>query len=132
MQRRTALRAGDEASIRAKRLRRDATLPERMLWSRLKGKQLGVKFRRQHPLGPFIADFFCDEIGLVVEIDSSAHDSRGERDRSRDGWMAERGLSVLRFQANDVIQRVEGVLEAIHASVEKRKAEIQRMRPEKE
>jgi very-short-patch-repair endonuclease len=103
-----------------------------MLWSRLKRKQLEVKFRRQHPLGPFIADFYCDEVGLVVEIDSSAHDPRGEHDLARDAWIGKRGLVVLRFRAIDVIQRVEGVLEAIHASVETRKAEIRRLRPERE
>src|SRR5208337_573404 len=59
----------------ARQLRRNATIPERMLWNRLRGGRLaGLKFRRQQPIGPYIVDFFCHEVGLVVEVDGRSHD----------------------------------------------------------
>ena len=96
-------------------LRSDMTPPERRLWSRLRQRQLiGLRFRRQHPLGPYIADFYCHEAGLVIEIDGASH--RGERknrDHERDRWMTSRGLNVIRVRSIDVRDNLDGVLATI-------------------
>ena len=72
-------RTSDPAAHRKRKaIGRIATIPERMLWNRLRGGNLaGLKFRRQQPLGPYIVDFFCHEAGLVVEVDGRSHDGRG-------------------------------------------------------
>jgi very-short-patch-repair endonuclease len=67
-------------------LRRHSTIPERILWGMIRGGRLGgLKFRRQHPIGPFFADYYCHEAKLIVELDGMSHDSRGEADRRREG-----------------------------------------------
>src|SRR5271167_1014771 len=82
----------------ARRLRRNATIPERILWNRLRGGGLaGLKFRRQQPIGPYIVDFFCHEAGLVVEVDGRSHDERGNEDARREAFLREQQqLQVLR------------------------------------
>lgn len=102
-----------EALKRAKQLRREMTPQERLLWSHLRNRQLGhYKFRKQQPLGPFIADFVCQEVKLVIEADGSQHNDSCHDER-RDRWMEERGYTVLRFWNNEVNENLEGVLEAI-------------------
>jgi very-short-patch-repair endonuclease len=82
-----------------------------ILWKRLRSRRLAdLKFRRQHPIGPFVADFYCHEAGLVVEVDSAAHDGRLDRDKSRDQWMLARGIETLRVRAADVNTNLDGVL----------------------
>jgi len=98
---------------RAKTLRREMTLQEHMLWSRLRDRQLdNFKFRKQQPLGPFIADFVCQEKKLIVEADGSQH-SDSAYDTRRDQWLKERGYTVLRFWNNEINENLEGVLVAI-------------------
>ena len=95
------------------------SLPENMLWQRLRGSQLGMRFRRQHPIGPYVADFFCPAARFVIEIDGEAH-NRGEapqRDAIRDTYMTERGFRVLRISAADVLRDANAVAEAIAARV---------------
>ena len=83
----------DGAIETARRLRRGSTPPERVLWKHLRGRRLGgMKFRRQVAMGPYVADFYCAEANLVVEVDGRGHEQRTERDRVRDEWMRERGL----------------------------------------
>ena len=95
-------------------LRNNTTPPEQVLWSRLKNRMLGgVKFRRQHPIGSFVADFYCDEIKLVVEVDSSYHDGRKEHDANRDIWMNSQSITVLRVMASELAKNEEGVLTEI-------------------
>ena len=106
-----------KTQLRAQRLRRETTPPERIFWSRLRRRALGVRFRRQHPIGPFIADFYCSECQLVVEIDSRTHDGRLEYDSERDAWMRDHGLHVIRITASDVSRDLEGVLRAIQRHV---------------
>jgi very-short-patch-repair endonuclease len=91
------------------------TPPERRLWGVLKGRPNGFKFRRQHPLGPYILDFFCYETALAIEVDGLAHDlgSNPQRDIRRDAWVAEQGVRTLRFVATDVRDNLEGVLTLI-------------------
>ena len=103
----------------ARKLRKSMSLPENMLWQRLRGSQLGMRFRRQHPIGPYVADFFCPAARFVIEIDGEAH-NRGEapqRDAIRDTYMTERGFRVLRISAADVLRDANAVAEAIAARV---------------
>jgi very-short-patch-repair endonuclease len=92
---------------RARALRRKMTLPEVLLWQKLRGGQLeGLKFRRQHPLGPYILDFFCSSAWLAIEVDSAAHDAkhRLRHDRRRDRWLNEQNIKVLRIAAADILR----------------------------
>jgi len=81
----------------ARKLRRDMTDAEAKLWSELRDRRLDtIKFRRQAPIGPFVADFLCSEARLIVEIDGSQH-ADSKRDRARDAELRARGFRVLRF-----------------------------------
>jgi BirA family biotin operon repressor/biotin-[acetyl-CoA-carboxylase] ligase len=106
-------------TARARALRREATPAERAVWVFLARSQLGAKFSRQMPVGPFFADFLCRDLALVVELDGFSHDVAPERDTRRDAWMAERGFTVLRFTNDDVLGNVEGVASAIRLEVER-------------
>ncbi|MNN51859.1 hypothetical protein D3C81_1665210 [compost metagenome] len=97
---------------RARRLRQNMTETERRLWSRLRGGQLnGLKFRRQHPLPPYIVDFYCEARQLVVELDGSQHNEVADRARTR--FLEQQGLVVLRYWDHEVLQQIDAVLEAI-------------------
>jgi very-short-patch-repair endonuclease len=103
---------------RARTLRREMTLPEVVLWGALRGGRLnGMRFRRQHPIGPYILDFYCPSTRLAVEIDGFAHDNPAqvEHDERRDAWLAARGVKIVRVAAADVLKdhKLEGVLLAI-------------------
>jgi very-short-patch-repair endonuclease len=99
----------------ARFLRRTASDAERRLWSRLRNHGLGVKFRRQHPIGPYIVDFFCREAGLVIEVEpgpaSRGGVGRAEAERARS--LEERGLRVVRLSSDDVMTSFDSVLERI-------------------
>ncbi len=97
----------------ARNLRNAATPAERTLWNHLSRKQLGVKFSRQMPVGPYFADFLCRELKLVVECDGFSHDLRVAHDATRNRWMREAGYTVLRFTNADVLENTEGVVETI-------------------
>jgi very-short-patch-repair endonuclease len=93
-------------------MRREPTIAERKLWLLLKSSRLsGLKFRRQVPMGHYIADFVCHEHKLVVEADGGQHGS--ETDLLRDQWFQAAGYRVLRFWNNDILNNTEGVLETI-------------------
>lgn len=92
----------------AKRLRRDLTDAERHLWSILRGAQLsGAKFRRQQPIGSYVADFVCQAHRLLVEVDGGQH--HAEADASRTAWLEHAGYRVVRFWNDDVLFNLEGV-----------------------
>ena len=102
---------------RARELRREMTPPERELWQHLRGEQLGVKFRRQHPIGPYIADFYARQANLVVEMDGVAAHSGAEAaayDQARDAFMRGLGLNVLRVSVAAWRQQSNDVLAAIY------------------
>jgi very-short-patch-repair endonuclease/DNA modification methylase len=106
---------------RRKQLRREMTPPERKLWKVLRSEQLGVKFRRQHSIGPYIADFYSREAQLVVEVDGVAAHSGEEAfkyDRARDTYMESLGLRVMRIPASEVEHNLEGVRDAIKQACE--------------
>ena len=104
----------DSAKIRfARQLRREMTPAERYLWTRLRRRQLsGCRFRRQHPLGPYIADFACVEKRLVIEIDGSQHGEPGA-DACRDAWWRQQGFKVVHCWNHDVLARTDQVLASI-------------------
>jgi very-short-patch-repair endonuclease len=99
----------------ARELRKKSTDAERRLWARLRNSRMGVKFRRQEPIGRFICDFFCKEAGLIVELDGGQHlaEAQRRRDAKRTSLLNGLGFRVLRFSDRDVIKNLEGVLTAI-------------------
>src|SRR3989338_10339743 len=98
----------------ARKLRNNLTEAEKFLWYLLKSKNLnGLKFRRQEPIGKYVADFVCFEKKLVVEIDGGQHAGVKGKDEERDNWLKAQGFKVLRFWNNDVLQNREGVLQEI-------------------
>ena len=100
----------------ARRLRAAMTDAERRLWQSLRLRQIdGHRFRRQHPLGPFVADFVCLESRLIVELDGGQHGDaeQARADEERTAWLATRGYRVIRFWNNDVFSNLDGVMEAI-------------------
>ncbi|GLZ84121.1 hypothetical protein Pres01_01720 [Metapseudomonas resinovorans] len=95
-------------------LRRTSTDAEQRIWRRLRGRQLaGLKFRRQHPVGPYVLDFYCQEKRLAAELDGGQHYADPERDRLRDSWLAGQGIQVLRFSSREALVEIEAVLEKI-------------------
>ncbi|MDB5407035.1 MAG: endonuclease protein [Rhodospirillales bacterium] len=96
------------ASLIARRLRRTPTDAEMRLWWRLRHKQLGgFRFRRQHPLGRYVVDFFCAEARLIVEVDGGQHADESD---TRARWIEAQGYRLIRFWNNDVLGNTEGVL----------------------
>ncbi len=103
----------------ANEMRKDPSAAEKKLWQALKTDKLGVTFRRQHPIGPFIADFYCSELRLVIEVDGATHASHEaqEYDAARDEHMRALGLTVLRFSNSAVLKGLDTVLESISACI---------------
>jgi len=100
---------------RAAKLRREMTLPEGLLWRELRKRPAGLRFRRQHPAGRYVLDFFCPSERLAVEIDGEAHD-RGDRpvhDAARDKWLEAQGVRVLRISAREVLNDLDAVVRHI-------------------
>jgi len=102
----------------ARRLRRASTDAEQKLWSRLRNKQLrGLKFRRQMPIGPFIADFACVEARIVIEVDGSQHLVATEADRLRSQAIEAAGYLVVRFWNDEVLANIDAVMAEIEGVV---------------
>ena len=107
-----------DSLARVRNARRDATPAERKLWSKLRARQLGnAKFRRQVWLGPFIADFFCAEARLVVDVDGDSHAERIEYDQRRTKWLETEGFRVVRVTNADVMHNLDGVPECISSAL---------------
>ncbi len=99
---------------RSRRLRKESTVPERLLWSHLRNRQLNnLKFRRQHVVGAFVVDFVCESVALVVELDGESHVGQGVKDNDRSAYLKQNGYRVLRVTNDDVIGGIEAVLLAI-------------------
>ena len=97
-------------SNKARELRRDPSRAEKLCWELIRAHRMeGIKFRRQHPIGPYFADFACVSKGLVIEIDGDQHDDRVEADARRTALMESLGWRVVRFSARDVVQNPEGI-----------------------
>jgi very-short-patch-repair endonuclease len=98
----------------ARNLRREMTDAEKLLWRHLRMKQFeGYKFRRQHPLGKYIADFVCLDAGLILEVDGGQHAEQLVDDADRTQWLDTKGFRVMRFWNNEVLENIEGVKLAI-------------------
>jgi ATP-dependent DNA helicase RecQ len=100
---------------KARDLRRDMSLPEVQLWQALRGEKLGgLKFRRQHPIPPYVLDFYCAGVRLAVEIDGDSHDGRAAQDARRDAFLLEQGIRTLRIPARDVLNDLPAVTAHIY------------------
>jgi very-short-patch-repair endonuclease len=98
----------------ARLLRRDLTPAETNLWHALRGRQVaGLRFRCQHPIGPFVADFLCPAANLIVEVDGPIHDYQIEQDAARTDYLTALGYRVLRVRNDDVLHRLPAVLARI-------------------
>ena len=108
------LKSSDKTRAHARRERRDQTLPEAIFWKFLRDRRMeDFKFRRQMPIGPYIADFACPSIRLILELDGGAHDLRVERDEARDAWLSANGWTVLRFRNEAVLTNPALLFQAV-------------------
>jgi very-short-patch-repair endonuclease len=104
----------DGAGARARTLRQNMTEGERRVWEILRSQQIkGYRFRRQVPIGRYIADFVCHEARLIVEIDGGQHDRSAPREAERGGFLQNEGYRILRFWNNEVLANLDGVHETI-------------------
>ena len=103
-----------EIEAAARNLRQNMTPAEQVLWEALKGRQVaGLKFRCQHPVGPFILDFYCPARKLAVEVDGGVHDGQAECDAARTQQLNDYGYQVLRFRNDEVLNKLDSVLERV-------------------
>jgi len=106
-------------TARARELRRSGTKPEAKIWQVLRGTPLGVSFRRQHPLGPYILDFYCPALKFAIELDGDQHVERHRYDEARTRYLNAKGLRVIRFWNIEVNENVDGVCERIAEVIQK-------------
>jgi len=109
-----------ELQTAARAMRRQPTAAEDHLWQALRNNALGVRFRRQHPVGRFILDFWCPEARLVVEVDGCIHDTQQERDAARTEVLESFNYHEIRFRNEEVLQNLPAVLERIRAEIASR------------
>jgi very-short-patch-repair endonuclease len=109
----------DEKLERSREFRHDMTPAETILWQELRGTKMGVRFRRQQVIAGFIVDFYCHQVGLVIELDGGVHegDEQMEKDAKRDKVLEEMGLKVVRFKNEEVIRNLPVVLEKIRGLI---------------
>jgi very-short-patch-repair endonuclease len=110
------MRAPTKTISAAQRLRRQLSVPEARLWNRLRRRLPGQPvFRRQHPIGPFVLDFYCAKARLAIEIDGASHDmgERPQRDIRRDAWLEKYGVTVVHIVANDLNREIDEAADAI-------------------
>jgi very-short-patch-repair endonuclease len=104
---------------KARNLRKEMTEQEKALWSRIRGRKInGLYFRRQHPYGIYILDFFCFEANLVIEVDGLIHLSRREYDLERTKYIESSGLRLIRFTNTEIENKIDWVIEKIKESVD--------------
>ena len=101
----------------ARRLRRTMSSPEVLLWQRLRGSPDGIRFRRQHPIGPYVVDFYCRTARLVIEVDGMIHDDRvrAAADVTREAFLVAQGFRVIRIPASDILRDVDGIASEVLA-----------------
>ena len=117
------LRYRESLKLKARSLRRDLTEAEKVLWNRLRMKQVqGVQFFRQRPIGNYIVDFYAPQARIVIEVDGSQHttDRMARRDKQRDDYLTHLGLLVLRFPDSEVLRETESVMEVIFRRISER------------
>ena len=114
MTQRKRWRTTKAVQLRARELRSEQTPAEQRLWSRLRQRQLlNLRFRRQHPVGTYIVDFYCPARNLVVEVDGDSHADKEEYDAERTEWLESQGYRVIRFTNREVENELDAVLEEI-------------------
>jgi very-short-patch-repair endonuclease len=118
MKKRTVVRtmfynASPEIFRRAEELRNNMTETEQVLWEKIQKSQLGVRFKAQHPIERFIADFYCHKAKLVIEIDGKIHDFQKEYDSGREAELEKYGLKIIRFTNDEVLNNIDWVIEKI-------------------
>ena len=101
----------------ARELRKHMTPSEKILWERIRKKSLGIEFHRQVPILNFIVDFYCHEIGLVIEVDGNIHEHNFLEDAERQGKMEAQGLHFLRFTNNEILNNTESVINVIKSYI---------------
>ncbi len=102
----------------AREMRSRMTDAEALLWMLLRNRRIaGAKFRRQHPVGRYILDFYCDEKKLGIELDGGQHGEAVQYDQQRDGWLSAQGIQVLRFWNNQMLTETEAVMEVIYQAI---------------
>ncbi|HEU4456898.1 MAG TPA: endonuclease domain-containing protein [Longimicrobium sp.] len=113
------MRASRQIREAAKALRKEMTTEERVLWNAIRGWKLGdgAKFRRQHPMGRFVLDFYCPAHKLCVEVDGGIHATQQDRDEARDAALQAQGIRTLRFRNEEVVKETESVLRRIEAEM---------------
>ena len=117
----SVMNVADQQKVAFARVQRNRPTPgERRLWRALRSQKLGAKFRRQHPIGDFVLDFYCAEARLAIEVDGDVHEYQTEYDRWRDSQLAEQGIEPLRFREERVIDQLPRVLDAIRRAVRAR------------
>jgi very-short-patch-repair endonuclease len=106
---------------RAKALRQTMSLPEVLLWKAIKGGAVDrLQFRKQHPIGPYVLDFYCHAAKLAVEVDGASHgtEDRPERDARRDAWLEEQGIATLRLPASLILRDVDAAVRTIQGHLQ--------------
>ena len=104
----------------ARNLRNDPTKAEAILWQVLRNKNLeGFRFRRQHPIGPYIVDFYCPKKKLIIEVDGGQHAEQEKQDAERTAFFELKGCRVFRFWNNEVLGNIQGVVDKILEEVNK-------------
>ena len=120
MTKRTIIKYNSKLKARARKLRMNMTDAEVKLWIHIRKKQVaGIQFFRQRPVGNYIVDFYAPDAGLVIEVDGGQHyeDDGLKNDETRDAFLKEQGLRILRFSNTDVLQNIEGVVGKISEAV---------------
>ncbi|MCX7607658.1 MAG: endonuclease domain-containing protein [Anaerolineales bacterium] len=110
-------RTTPQGYAKARQLRKALTPAERKLWAVLRGDKLGVNFRRQHAIGPYIADFCCVKKKLIIELDGGQHLKQREYDEERTRVLKSLGYRVIRFWNDEVMKDIEGVIHAIRLAL---------------
>lgn len=107
-----------QTTHRARRLRQQPTEAERRLWYHIRDRRLdGWRFRREHPIHPYYADFACPEAALIIELDGSQHQDQRHYDAQRDAHLQQHGYQVLRFTNNEIFDNLEAVLQTIQQTL---------------
>jgi very-short-patch-repair endonuclease len=108
------MRATAKSVASARRLRRQLSLPEMLLWRLLRLQRRELRFRKQHAIGPFVSDLYCPAAKMIIEIDGATHDRRQDVDATRDAYMTSLGLRVVRIPAAEVLADPEAVADGIY------------------
>ena len=109
--------AKPEIFANAKSLRKNMTMAEKLLWSYLKENKLGVRFKPQHPIDVFIADFYCHELKLVVEVDGEIHRFQKEHDENRTIEMQRYKIEIIRFTNDEILNSIDKVTEQLKSKI---------------